>query len=209
MARSTSPKEKGFFEEEGLEVELIVMEDPKVRFPALAAGQIDVAVSTVDTVLNDPIERTRATVYLFAIDDFKGGDGIVADQDIKSVADLKGRSVAYAEGSVSQHSASLLKEAGLSIKDVESHEHDRGRRRGGVRRRAGRRRGHLGAMADPRAAGAARPSAGRFVDESGADHGRRDHHARETRGAARRHEGAVSRLGQGGRIPEGERKGGG
>jgi ABC-type amino acid transport substrate-binding protein len=45
-------QEKGFFDEEGLEVELIVMEDPKVRFPALAAGQIDVAVSTVDTVLN-------------------------------------------------------------------------------------------------------------------------------------------------------------
>jgi NitT/TauT family transport system substrate-binding protein len=45
-------KEKGFFDEEGLDVELIVMEDPKVRFPALAAGQIDVAVSTVDTVLN-------------------------------------------------------------------------------------------------------------------------------------------------------------
>ncbi|MGH6905900.1 MAG: ABC transporter substrate-binding protein, partial [Geminicoccaceae bacterium] len=45
-------QEKGFFAEEGVEVELIVMEDPKLRFPALAAGQIDVAVSTVDTVLN-------------------------------------------------------------------------------------------------------------------------------------------------------------
>jgi NitT/TauT family transport system substrate-binding protein len=42
-------QEKGFFDEEGVEVELVVMEDPKLRFPALAAGQIDVAVSTVDT----------------------------------------------------------------------------------------------------------------------------------------------------------------
>ena len=113
-------KEKGFFEEEGLEVELIVMEDPKVRFPALAAGQIDVAVSTVDTVLNY-LSDQQGYRYLFAIDDSKGGDGIVADQDIESVADLKGRSVAYAEGSVSQfYLGVLLKEAGLSIKDVET-----------------------------------------------------------------------------------------
>jgi NitT/TauT family transport system substrate-binding protein len=112
-------KEKGFFADEGLEVELIVMEDPKVRFPALAAGQIDVAVSTVDTVLNY-LSDQQGYRYLFAIDDSKGGDGIVADKDIQSVADLKGKSVAYAEGSVSQfYLGVVLKEAGLSIKDVE------------------------------------------------------------------------------------------
>jgi NitT/TauT family transport system substrate-binding protein len=67
-------KEKGSFADEGLEVELIVMEDPKVRFPALAAGQIDVAVSTVDTVLNY-LSDQQGYRYLFAIDDSKGGDG--------------------------------------------------------------------------------------------------------------------------------------
>jgi NitT/TauT family transport system substrate-binding protein len=37
------------------------------------------------------------------------------------VADLKGKSVAYAEGSVSQfYLGVLLKEAGLSLKDVET-----------------------------------------------------------------------------------------
>jgi NitT/TauT family transport system substrate-binding protein len=113
-------KEKGFFDEEGVEVELIVMEDPKLRFPALAAGQIDVAVSTVDTVLNY-LSDQQGYRYLFAIDDSKGGDGIVADQDIQSVADLKGKSVAYAEGSVSQfYLGVLLKEAGLSLADVET-----------------------------------------------------------------------------------------
>jgi NitT/TauT family transport system substrate-binding protein len=113
-------KEKGFFADEGLEVELIVMEDPKVRFPALAAGQIDVAVSTVDTVLNY-LSDQQGYRYLFAIDDSKGGDGVVADKDIQSVADLKGRSVAYAEGSVSQfYLGVLLKKAGLSIKDVQT-----------------------------------------------------------------------------------------
>jgi NitT/TauT family transport system substrate-binding protein len=111
-------QEQGFFEEEGLEVELIVMEDPKVRFPALAAGQIDVAVTTVDTMLNFLNER-QSYRYLFAIDDSKGGDGIVASQDIETIADLAGKSVAYSEGSVSQfYLGVLLREAGLALSDV-------------------------------------------------------------------------------------------
>ncbi len=111
-------QDQGYFTEEGLEVELIVMEDPKVRFPALAAGQIDVAVSTVDTLLNF-LGGQQSYRYLFALDDSKGGDGIVAKQDIKSLADLKGKSVAYSEGSVSQfYLGVLLKGAGLSLKDV-------------------------------------------------------------------------------------------
>jgi NitT/TauT family transport system substrate-binding protein len=113
-------QEKGFFADEGIEVELIVMEDPKIRFPALAAGQIDVAVTTVDTMLNF-LNENQGYVYLFALDDSKGGDGIVANQEIETLADLKGKSVAYAEGSVSQfYLGVLLKEAGLSIADVET-----------------------------------------------------------------------------------------
>jgi NitT/TauT family transport system substrate-binding protein len=111
-------KDKGYFTDEGLDVELIVMEDPKVRFPALAAGQLDVAVTTVDTILNY-LSDQQSYRYLFALDDSKGGDGIVAKKDITSIADLKGKSVAYAEGSVSQfYLGVLLKEAGLKLADV-------------------------------------------------------------------------------------------
>jgi NitT/TauT family transport system substrate-binding protein len=113
-------QEQGYFAEEGLEVELIVMEDPKIRMPALAAGQLDVAVTTVDTVLNF-LSENQSYRYLFAIDDSKGGDGIVANKDIETLADLKGKSVAYGEGSVSQfYLGVLLKQVGLSIADVHS-----------------------------------------------------------------------------------------
>jgi NitT/TauT family transport system substrate-binding protein len=113
-------QEKGFFDEEGLEVELIVMEDPKLRFAALAAGQIDLAVTTVDTLLNYLNDR-QGYRYLFALDDSKGGDGIVANKDIQSIADLKGKSVAYGEGSVSQfYLGVLLKQAGLTFADIET-----------------------------------------------------------------------------------------
>ena len=113
-------RDKGFFKAEGLDVELIIMEDVKTRLPALAAGRLDVAVTTVDTVLNFYTEK-RPYRYLFAVDDSKGGDGIVANKDIKTIADLKGKKVGYTEGSVSQFYLSvLLKQAGLTLKDIDS-----------------------------------------------------------------------------------------
>ena len=112
--------EKGFYEEEGIEVEHILMEDVKTRMPAIAAGQVDAGAPTVDTVLNFYSDR-RPFRYLFAIDDSKGGDGIVSNKDIQSIADLKGKRVAFTVGSVSQFYLSvLLKEAGLTLDDVET-----------------------------------------------------------------------------------------
>ena len=111
-------KDKGFFKDEGLDVDLVKMEDPKTRMPALIAGRIDLAVTTIDTVLNF-YSADHPLDYVFALDDSHGGDGIVAKAAITSVADLKGKDVAYAEGSVSQFFlAVLLKQAGLTLKDV-------------------------------------------------------------------------------------------
>ena len=112
-------QEQGFFTDEGLEVELVLMEDVKTRMPALAAGRVDAAATTVDTVLNFYSDK-RPFRYLFAVDDSKGGDGIVANTSITTVADLKGKRIAFTEGSVSQfYLGVLLKEAGLSLKDIE------------------------------------------------------------------------------------------
>ena len=112
-------QEKEFFEEEGVSVELLVMEDVKTRIPAIAAGQVDAGATTVDTMLNFYSDR-RPFRYLFAVDDSNGGDGIVANLDIESVAGLRGKKVAYTEGSVSQfYLGVLLKDLGLSLGDVE------------------------------------------------------------------------------------------
>lgn len=113
-------RDKGFFEEEGLDIDLVLMEDAKTRMPALAAGRIDVAVTTIDTVLAYTTPE-RPLAYLFALDDSAGGDGIVANKDITSISGLKGKKIAYTEGSVSQFFLSvLLKDAGMSLGDVES-----------------------------------------------------------------------------------------
>jgi NitT/TauT family transport system substrate-binding protein len=113
-------REKGYYREEGAAVELINVEDPKERFTALAAKRLDCLVSTIDTMILY-LKTGREYQYVLALDDSAGGDGIVARKEIRSVRDLKGKKVAFAEGSVSQFFLNvLLKEAGLRQADLES-----------------------------------------------------------------------------------------
>lgn len=113
-------REKGFFKAENVEVELVLMEDPKEGFFAMAAGRLDGVVSTIDTMVLY-LKTGKEFQYVLALDDSAGGDGIAARKEIASVKDLKGRKVAFAEGSVSQFFLNvLLKEAGLAQKDVDA-----------------------------------------------------------------------------------------
>lgn len=111
-------RDKGFFAKNGVDVELIVMEDPKERFPTLMADQIQMIASTVDTALLY-MKHPDDFQYVIAIDDSDGGDGIVANKDIKTIADLKGKQVAVNEGSVSEFYLNvLLAKAGLKESDL-------------------------------------------------------------------------------------------
>ena len=112
-------RDKGFFQEEGVDIDLVIMEDTPAKMGALQAGQIDLVASTADEF---PIYMPPGKIlrYILAVDNSKGGDGIIALKDIKSVNDLKGRKVAFETGSVSQFFFNaVLKEAGLSESDVE------------------------------------------------------------------------------------------
>jgi NitT/TauT family transport system substrate-binding protein len=109
---------KGFFKKYGVNVELVVMEDPKERFPTLMADKIQMIASTVDTALLY-LKKPTDFQYVVAIDDSNGGDGIVAVKDIKSIADLKGKKVAVNDGSVSEFYLNvLLGKAGLKEADL-------------------------------------------------------------------------------------------
>ncbi len=111
-------RDKGFFAKNGVDVELVVMEDPKERFPTLMADQIQMIASTVDTALLY-MKRPDDFQYVVAIDDSDGGDGIVANKDIKTIADLKGKQVAVSEGSVSEFYLNvLLGRAGIKESDL-------------------------------------------------------------------------------------------
>jgi len=112
-------RDKGYFKEEGVAVELIIMENTPLKMGALMAGKIDAVASTADEFVIY-MKPGKLLYYLLALDNSKGGDGVVANIDIKTVADLKGKKVACEEGSVSQFFLNaLLREVGLTHKDVD------------------------------------------------------------------------------------------
>jgi NitT/TauT family transport system substrate-binding protein len=83
-------KEKGFFQEEGLDVEVILMSAP-IGIRALIAGDVD--ASTVGGSALPPIFRGAALRMVFISFD-KPTHWLYAKPDIRTVKELKGRKVA-------------------------------------------------------------------------------------------------------------------
>lgn len=112
-------QEKGYFTEQGLDVELVKVEDPKDRFVALAGNQLDGLVTTLDTASQYWNAETPFKVIL-GLDESSGGDGIVVNSGITSVADLKGKKIGVNVGSVSQFFLEyILKENNMTDSDVQ------------------------------------------------------------------------------------------
>lgn len=94
-------EEKGFFKEEGIDLKLRTIENFDTKRSALVSGQIDVDMgNTLDQLLIYRENNFDATI--FAVEDFsRGGDGIVAKANIKTLHDLVGKTVSYGEASPS------------------------------------------------------------------------------------------------------------
>jgi NitT/TauT family transport system substrate-binding protein len=115
-------KEKGFFAQEGLDVHLLIIEDESQYAAAMASGNIDGLGNVLDREI---IHFAKGTpeVVLFAMDESTGGDGIVASQEIKSLQDLKGKSVGLDKSSTSYFFfLTALQKAGVDESSVTIHE---------------------------------------------------------------------------------------
>jgi NitT/TauT family transport system substrate-binding protein len=111
-------KAKGFDKEEGIQLDVIMNEDTVARHTSLAAGEVDLVGITLDSVV---IARSRGVpMTVVGQSDFSfGGDGIIANKDIKTVADLKGKKIACAEGLPSHFFLLLvLRKEGLGPQDI-------------------------------------------------------------------------------------------
>ena len=111
-------QEKKFFTQNGVEVQMIKMDDTKLRYAALAAGRLDgLASSFASVALYTKPELALVTVL--PLDESAGGDGVVAIREVKTVADLKGRTVAFELGSISEFYLNyLLQQAGLGPQEI-------------------------------------------------------------------------------------------
>jgi NitT/TauT family transport system substrate-binding protein len=113
-------QEKGFFKENGIEVELKRIEGDAERRAAIASGSLNGSCLTIDSMI---VLRSRdiPVKAVMAIDSSNGGDGIVATKDIKTIKDLKGKRIAYPTGLPSHFFLySVLKEHGLKISDIKT-----------------------------------------------------------------------------------------
>ena len=108
----------------GFQVNLKLIDDPVAARDAFAAGQSHLLWGTLDMmVLFAPelMKDSRTAPRIFQqIDWSNGGDGIVARSSIRTVRDLKGKTVVYAQNSPSQYFLNnLLLSAGLQPRDVQ------------------------------------------------------------------------------------------
>jgi NitT/TauT family transport system substrate-binding protein len=113
-------QETGLFAKEGVDVELINVEDHTTAFAGLFIGQVDAVQGAMPDAPTFAQPDEEPLVCVLALDDSRGGDGVLATKDIRTVADLKGKSVAVLPGSISHfYLMVLLKEAGLGEADIE------------------------------------------------------------------------------------------
>ncbi|WP_066301421.1 ABC transporter substrate-binding protein [Bacillus sp. FJAT-29937] len=112
-------KEKGFFEKNGVDVELSIIEGLGERKQALAGGKIDGMATALDVQVTLAASDIPVQV-VWLLDDSYGGDGILVKNDIQDVKDLKGKQVAFEVGSTSHMLAlTALKQGGLTESDIE------------------------------------------------------------------------------------------
>jgi NitT/TauT family transport system substrate-binding protein len=109
---------KEIWKKHGLTVDFSDVEDPVLRLNALKANQLQGMASTVDAFARAQSQGVPA-VEVFPIDASVGGDGILAKNTIQTVQDLKNKTIAVNQGSVSEwFLGQVLKKNGLSLSDV-------------------------------------------------------------------------------------------
>ena len=118
FAPLTLAKEAGIFEKNGLDVELVKIPQAS-RHLALASGDIQCAATTVETWIVWAAAGVPTT-QIFQLDKSHGADGMVVRNEIESIADLKGKTVAASAPGTSPYFylAWILKENGMTMDDV-------------------------------------------------------------------------------------------
>ncbi|GAB4515459.1 MAG: ABC transporter substrate-binding protein [Anaerolineae bacterium] len=111
-------KEKGFFEAHGIHVELIDFVTDQDLNAALAAGRFDganIATHTSAYLINAGVD-----LKLVLLEDASfEADAIIAGEGIETIADLKGKQVAYEEGTTSDLLLNYaLMQNGMSLDDI-------------------------------------------------------------------------------------------
>jgi len=111
-------KDQGLFEKYGLEAELVDFIEDKEVNAAFASGDMNAANIATHTALK--LFSVGLDLKLVLVEDIStSADAILVSNEISSIADLKGKSVAYEEGTTSDLLLNYaLTQSGLSLSDI-------------------------------------------------------------------------------------------
>ncbi|MEF2074485.1 ABC transporter substrate-binding protein [Consotaella aegiceratis] len=113
-------KEKGFFEDEGLDVELVAPSDPSAPPRLVAAKQAEIAVHYQPNLYLDRASGLPLKRFGTLVETPLNTVMTLADGPVKSLADLKGKRVGYSvSGFEEVMLGRMLASEGLSLDDVE------------------------------------------------------------------------------------------
>src|SRR5215207_3030283 len=118
FAPLTLANQAGIFKKNGLDVTTKKIPQ-KDRHLAVASGDIQCAATTVETWISWNANGV-ATKQIFQLDKSYGADGMATRNDLASIKDLKGKTVAASAPGTAPYFtlAWMLKKNGLSVKDV-------------------------------------------------------------------------------------------
>ena len=112
-------QDQGCFEQNDLAVTMTFEDDLTNVMAAMQRGDIEVQMRSVGEYQGRPRDPSTPGVIIGTIDESAGGDGVITDEAIQSVADLAGKTIAAEPNIPSRLLLQLeLKEAGLSLDDL-------------------------------------------------------------------------------------------
>jgi NitT/TauT family transport system substrate-binding protein len=110
----------GYFKEEGITIDMKFEDDRSNVMAAYARGDIEVDMRTVGEHQGRPRDADTPGIIIGTIDESLGGDGVIVDETIKTVADMKGKTVAVEPNIPARLLLQLeLKKDGMTLKDVD------------------------------------------------------------------------------------------
>jgi NitT/TauT family transport system substrate-binding protein len=118
FAPLTLANQAGIFKKNGLDVTIKKIPQ-KDRHLAIASGDVQCAATTVETWISWNANGV-ATKQIFQLDKSYGADGMATRNDVASIKDLKGKTIAASAPGTAPYFtlAWMLKKNGLSVKDV-------------------------------------------------------------------------------------------
>lgn len=112
-------EEMGYFNDEGLDVNLSIVEGLAERKQALASGTLDGLATAADVFVNLSASDIDMGI-VWVLDASNGSDGIVVDSSINDLSQLKGQKIAVEEGTTLHlFLLKVLEANGLTESDVE------------------------------------------------------------------------------------------